>query len=149
MLPDFSHLNPISAQWENARQIGFPGGRADPEDKGPAETALRELHEELGVPSSHVQLHGMVPHTFALDRAPVLALVGSTKFPAQNFQPSKWEVAEVILVPWVQLTRDCSKKFQFNLFGKWRASHLFLIDGQRIWGISAQLIYSADFRRPG
>ena len=30
-------------------QVAFPGGRADPEDVSPADTALREAQEEVGL----------------------------------------------------------------------------------------------------
>src|SRR5439155_2725595 len=39
-------------------QISFPGGRIDPLDFSPAEAALRETHEELGVATDDLELYG-------------------------------------------------------------------------------------------
>ena len=39
-------------------QIAFPGGKADPEDASPADTALREAHEEVGLERRYVEVLG-------------------------------------------------------------------------------------------
>jgi 8-oxo-dGTP pyrophosphatase MutT (NUDIX family) len=42
-------------------QIGLPGGRVDPDDAHPEAAALRELHEEIGVPAQRVRVVGVLP----------------------------------------------------------------------------------------
>jgi hypothetical protein len=42
-------------------QIAFPGGKADEGDITPADTALREAHEEIGLISQNVQFLGIGP----------------------------------------------------------------------------------------
>jgi 8-oxo-dGTP pyrophosphatase MutT (NUDIX family) len=42
-------------------QIGLPGGRVDEDDAHPEAAALRELHEEIGVPPGRVRLVGVLP----------------------------------------------------------------------------------------
>jgi ADP-ribose pyrophosphatase YjhB (NUDIX family) len=37
-------------------QLGLPGGRAEPYDSSPLETALREAEEEIGLPPSEVKV---------------------------------------------------------------------------------------------
>src|SRR3954465_15065299 len=39
-------------------EISFPGGMQEPGDLGPAETALREMEEELGIGPSSVEVLG-------------------------------------------------------------------------------------------
>ncbi|KAF8075060.1 NUDIX hydrolase domain-like protein [Lyophyllum atratum] len=41
-------------------EISFPGGRADETDKSFLETALRETHEELGIPPDRVDVLGAI-----------------------------------------------------------------------------------------
>lgn len=45
----------------HAGQISFPGGRSDPDDSGPAATALREAAEEVGLDGSAVTVIGELP----------------------------------------------------------------------------------------
>jgi 8-oxo-dGTP pyrophosphatase MutT (NUDIX family) len=42
----------------HAGEISFPGGRTDPGDASPTATALRESHEELGLPPENVEVLG-------------------------------------------------------------------------------------------
>lgn len=42
----------------HAGQISFPGGRIEPADAGPFDAALREAHEEIGLPRERVKLAG-------------------------------------------------------------------------------------------
>jgi 8-oxo-dGTP pyrophosphatase MutT (NUDIX family) len=41
-------------------QISLPGGRVDPHDPSPLETALRETREELGIPTDQVEIWGVL-----------------------------------------------------------------------------------------
>ncbi|KAG9013882.1 hypothetical protein FRB94_004262 [Tulasnella sp. JGI-2019a] len=38
-------------------QVALPGGKSDPDDKTPVFTALREAHEEIGLPTPHPSIH--------------------------------------------------------------------------------------------
>lgn len=40
----------------HSAQIGFPGGRIEPEDDSLKSTAIRETHEEIGVPGSSIRI---------------------------------------------------------------------------------------------
>jgi len=44
----------------HAGQISLPGGRREPGDQSPSDTALRETHEEIGLPPSRVHLIGQM-----------------------------------------------------------------------------------------
>ncbi len=79
-------------------QIAFPGGRADPEDATPADTALREAFEEVGLEPRYVEVLGTLPvyvtgSSFII--TPVVALVQ----PDCVFTPNPYEVADLFEVP--------------------------------------------------
>ena len=42
-------------------QVSFPGGRAEPHDPTPEFTALREAHEEIGLPMERVEVLARLP----------------------------------------------------------------------------------------
>src|SRR5215212_7697001 len=46
---------------DHAGQISFPGGRVEKRDADAIATALREAHEEIGLPPTHVDVIGTLP----------------------------------------------------------------------------------------
>ena len=126
-------------------QIGFAGGRVEPEDKGPWATACREIGEELGIPSHVLEPIGMLPERTSLDGASVVPIVAIGRFARSDLVLQADEVADVLFVPWNLLTRDQAERFQFNIFGRWRNSHVFHANNSLIWGLTAQILYHADF----
>jgi len=127
-------------------QIGFAGGRREESELTADETAIRELNEELGVPPESVTVHGVLEDIRSIDGGLVRPVVMTTSFPLDQFVPSEAEVAHVIAEPWTIFQRSESLNFRFNLFGLRRESHLFKIAGTHIWGLTARIIYAADFR---
>jgi 8-oxo-dGTP pyrophosphatase MutT (NUDIX family) len=83
---------------DHAGQISFPGGRSEPADGGPAATALREAHEEVGLHSAHVDIIGHLPAYTTITAyvvTPVVALVQ----PTMQLALDAFEVAEAFEVP--------------------------------------------------
>ena len=83
---------------DHAGQISFPGGRAEPDDDGPAATALREAEEEVGLPHARVQVIGQMPVYTTVTSfvvTPVVALV----MPPFDLVLDSFEVAEAFEVP--------------------------------------------------
>lgn len=48
----------------HSAQVGFPGGKVDPEDKNLIETALRETEEEIGVPRENIEILGELTEVY-------------------------------------------------------------------------------------
>jgi 8-oxo-dGTP pyrophosphatase MutT (NUDIX family) len=57
-------------------QVSFPGGRRDREDESLAHTALRETHEEIGLPPEKVELIGPLSQVMSLHQILVTPYVG-------------------------------------------------------------------------
>jgi 8-oxo-dGTP pyrophosphatase MutT (NUDIX family) len=100
-------------------QISFPGGRAEPQDGNPVETALREAEEEIGLHRGQVEVLGVLP-TYATGTGflvePVVALVDSNP----DLDADAREVAEIFEVP-----------LQFLMTPSHHRRHAIELDGTR------------------
>jgi 8-oxo-dGTP pyrophosphatase MutT (NUDIX family) len=82
----------------HAGQISFPGGRAEPTDCDPVDTALREAEEEIGLARDQVEVLGSMPAyttVTGFEITPVVALV----HPPLELRLDAFEVAESFEVP--------------------------------------------------
>jgi len=59
--PDVLILQRAATMRSHAGQPAFPGGAADPDDAGPAATALREANEEVGLDADSVEVVTELP----------------------------------------------------------------------------------------
>ena len=102
---------------DHAGQISFPGGRCEPNDGGPAGTALREAEEEVGLPHDRVQVIGQMPVYTTVTSfvvTPVVALVT----PPFELVLDTFEVAEAFEVPLQHLMNPAHHQ-----------RHVFSLDG--------------------
>ena len=83
---------------DHAGQISFPGGRMDPGDSNPHETALRESEEEIGLGRQGVEIIGYLPQYFTVSGYSVTPVVGLVK-PQAEYVLDAFEVADVFEVP--------------------------------------------------
>ena len=79
-------------------QIAFPGGRTDEGDIDAVDTALREAHEEIGLPRDHVEVLGTLP-IYVTGTAYIITPVVALVQPGFELQPNLGEVADVFEVP--------------------------------------------------
>ena len=82
----------------HAGQVSFPGGRMEAGDASPAHAALREAHEEVGLPAHAVEVVGQLPTyrtVTAFEVTPVVAWV----HPPLSLQPDPHEVQDIFEVP--------------------------------------------------
>ncbi len=79
-------------------QIAFPGGKVDAEDADPTATALREAHEEIGLPVDRVEVLGSLP-TYTTGSAFVITPVVGLVQPDVPLIPNPHEVDDVFEVP--------------------------------------------------
>lgn len=83
---------------DHAGQIGFPGGRVEPGDTTPEQTALRESREEVGLPREQVLLIGRLSPYITRTGFNVTPIVGVVE-PPLSLVPDPAEVAEIFEVP--------------------------------------------------
>lgn len=121
-------------------QISLPGGTANPGEVGP-QSALRELHEELGVPDNAVEVLGRLSplYLFASDFV-VTPWIGVVRH-RPVWRPSAEEVAEVLEVPLFHLIEPSSRGRHIRRQGgvEISAPH-FGWQGERIWGVTSMIL---------
>jgi 8-oxo-dGTP pyrophosphatase MutT (NUDIX family) len=83
---------------DHAGQISFPGGRMDPEDQSPDDTALRESREEIGLDPERVEIIGYLPQYLTVSGYSVTPVVGLVQ-PQAEYVLDEFEVADVFEVP--------------------------------------------------
>ncbi len=129
-------------------QIAFPGGKVDPDDLGPVQAALREAHEEVGLPPENVRVIGTMPTHETVTRftvTPVLALIETDFTP----KPEVGEVDEVFTVPLSHVINPD----RFSVEGRhWRGTrrHYFTVPygPYYIWGATARILRGLADRWP-
>ncbi len=97
-------------------QIALPGGRTDDTDADAVATALREAHEEIGLPSDHVEVLGTLP-TYVTGTAFIITPVVALVKPGFVLQPNPGEVADVFEVPLAYLMNPAHHRrheFEFD-----------------------------------
>ena len=126
----------------HSNQIGFPGGKMEKQDTDLLETALRETHEEVGVPSGSVQVIKELsevyipPSNFLV--TPFIGLYSKPK-------PFKIQESEVEALVEVQLTdfldddnlieQELSTSYAKNI-----KVPAFKLNNQIVWGATAMML---------
>lgn len=124
----------------HAGQVSFPGGRLESADAGPLEAALRESHEEIGLPGSLVEVAGYLPNYLTITGFSVTPVVG---FVGAGFQPvvDAMEVSEAFEVPLDVLLEPGNMQLCHKRFMGVRLPYYELPWGaHRIWGATAAML---------
>jgi 8-oxo-dGTP pyrophosphatase MutT (NUDIX family) len=123
-------------------QVAFPGGRFDRRDSDLMAAALRETHEEVGIPPELVRVLGTFPgrRTNATDIAvtPFVGLIEGDPI----LKPDPREVADIFRVPLEALSDPRYRgSYRWTREGHSRATDFPAIHyaGQIIWGLTYSL----------
>lgn len=131
---------------DHAGQISFPGGRVEPVDLSPVDTALRETEEEIGLSRERIQVLGFLPEYrtgTGFRVTPVVALV----LPPFDIQPDPFEVAEVFEVPLAFLLDPANhQRHSIHHRGALRQYFAMPYGDYFIWGATAGMIRSLTER---
>lgn len=121
-------------------QIAFPGGKQDPTDASIEDTALREAHEEIGLPPQNVDIFCTMPSHETVTGfrvTPVLACIRADFVT----KPEPGEVAEVFSVPLAHLTDTARYQVQSRLWqGRQRKYYVIPYGPYYIWGATARIL---------
>ena len=125
---------------DHAGQISLPGGAVEAGESAES-CALRELEEELAVPSRNVQvLGGLSPIYVFASNFIVTPIVGAADAMPQ-LNPNPQEVAEVLTVPIDELLAQ--RNYGVHTIERrglrFRAPHIEFA-GQRIWGATCLIL---------
>jgi 8-oxo-dGTP pyrophosphatase MutT (NUDIX family) len=120
-------------------EISFPGGRRDAADADLLATALREAHEEVGLPPEAVRVVG------ALQPTPTIA-TGYAVYPfvgviarGREWTLSAREVAEVIELPLAALQSGYARR-RLVRRGLPIRTDTYLVGDHLIWGATARIL---------
>jgi len=125
---------------DHAGQIGFPGGRREPEDASAEDTALREAREEVGLDSGDVEVLGRLDTYVSRTGFRITPVVGIVR----PFRPrlQKSEVAEAFEVPLALFLDPAADEIRsVTLEGRVRRFHAFDAgNGRTVWGVTAGIL---------
>jgi 8-oxo-dGTP pyrophosphatase MutT (NUDIX family) len=124
-------------------QLALPGGKSEPADRGPQETALREAEEEIGLAASDMEviaiLNPVDTRTTGWRVHPFLARVPA----GAPWRPRPGEVSAVV-TPLVSVLTDPARRrtqqFSFPTWPEPRLAECVDIDGHLLWGLTLRVL---------
>ncbi len=125
---------------DHAGQVSLPGGRIAAGET-PAEAALREAYEEVGLEPAAVDVIGSLDEFLTGTGFTVMPVIGVVTDPSFVAAPDPREVAGVFEVPLgVILDRSAMSVGYFERHGSRLLTYELLYGGRRIWGATAAVL---------
>jgi 8-oxo-dGTP pyrophosphatase MutT (NUDIX family) len=123
----------------HAGEISFPGGRRDPEDPRLEATALREAHEEIGLPPDGVEIVGALQPTptFVTGYA-IYPFVGLIE-PGFEWIVADAEVAEVLELNLADVRSGYARRRLIRRGLPFRTD-AYQVGDHLIWGATARIV---------
>ena len=122
-------------------QFSFPGGKQESDDEDSLQTALRETHEEIGLPGEKVDVIGTLDQILSLHYylvTPYVGLIPSDFVPVPNTD----EIESVFKVPLAFFMKSENHwSEEKKTFASPVLVHHFEYQGYDIWGLTAKLIF--------
>ncbi len=122
-------------------QISFPGGMVEAGDGNADETALREAHEEIGLPPRNVEIIGYLDGLRTVTDFWITPVVGIVTSPVE-YMIQEAEVAEVFDVPLTELR--CLNNWHLEAReyrGVVFQDRQFRFGNRVIWGATGRITY--------
>jgi 8-oxo-dGTP pyrophosphatase MutT (NUDIX family) len=147
LVPLYVHEGELGAVFTKRRddlrrhpgEISFPGGRRDPEDADLLATALREAHEEIGLPAGAVDVVGALQPTPTIATGYAVYPFVGVIAPGFEWTLSAREVAEVIELPLPALRSGYARR-RLVRRGLPIRTDTYLVGDHLIWGATARIL---------
>jgi 8-oxo-dGTP pyrophosphatase MutT (NUDIX family) len=123
----------------HAGEIAFPGGRCDPGDASPTATALREAHEEVGLPPENVEILGALSPvgTFVTSFA-IYPVVAWIRHPGE-WMLSPHEVDTVLELDLARLQAGYERR-RLIRHGVPLETDAYLVGDDLVWGATGRIV---------
>lgn len=124
----------------HSAQIAFPGGRMDPDEASPVDTALREAEEEIGLDRRFVRVLGFLDSYLSATGYLVLPVVGLVT-PGFSLALNPHEVDEAFEVPLAFLLDPDNHELHAREWkGLIRQYYAIPFGHRYIWGVTAGIL---------
>ncbi|MDR3576877.1 MAG: CoA pyrophosphatase [Anaerolineaceae bacterium] len=130
--------------------VSFPGGGVDEGDQGPADTAMREAWEEIGLPRGQTRICGYMDNLVEISGYTVTPVVGIIPWPFE-VRHSENEVYRTFTIPFDWLADE--KNYRARLFEDpvnpaMNREVVFYdeYDGETVWGLTAYITIGLVYR---
>ena len=122
-------------------QFSFPGGIVETWDGSRLETALREAHEEIGLPPEAVEVIGTLDDTETRATSFVITPFVGLIREAVRYVPDGKEIERVLEVPLAALLDP--ENFREEMWehdGRRQPVYFYQYEGETIWGATARIL---------
>lgn len=145
-------------------EISFPGGGREPGEDAAA-AALREAHEEVGLPPASAEVVGVLDDLPSIARYVVTPVVAAIRSPPDAFRPAAFEVHEPFELPLARLLDPAVRRASLwdparlpaeaaaavaaarvdfedvdPATGHWRVWSFHADAGRVVWGLTARVL---------
>jgi 8-oxo-dGTP pyrophosphatase MutT (NUDIX family) len=127
-------------------QISFPGGRAESGDKNAVDTALRETHEEIGIPREQIVVTGFIDEYTTVSNFIITPVVGIINSDYQT-RIDPVEVDYIFEAP-CEILLNASNYQQNEIEWQGEKRLFWEVDykGHHIWGATAAILRNMALR---
>ena len=138
----FPLIQRASYNGAHSGQVSLPGGKWEPEDNNPWDTAVRETREEIGVKDVIEYIGAITPLYIPFSNYMVYPYIGISNV-QHDFHIDTVEVNELIEAPLVDLLNQNYgnlKTFSFYHHQEQVTAPYFDINGYCVWGATAMIL---------
>lgn len=128
---------------EHKGEICFPGGSIEPQDADAVQAALREAHEELGVPPALVDVLGTLDDVHTTVSNYVITPVVGHLVHMPHLVLDSLEVARPVIPSLGDLRRPGAAGVEWREWrGTKRQIYYYQVAGGRIWGATGRILHN-------